>query len=403
MTDKLILILLFCYELLTYLNPSFGAANIKIVYFSILIFLYLFNFKSSLREHNWTIKKDAFFNISFLFLLMFFFRLIFDLYIDDITHKIYENKFTYIFLFINSIILPLFFLRAIKFNKINYRLLYFILTAILFLVLSISFYRLVTQGILIQIGGRTSANENLDPIAYGHLGLTMFILSLANLLNSNKLCLKVLNIFLMVFSLFSIGIANSRSPIVALFFIILFYFIAVRKKKILIIFSILLTVILIFINEINELLQSYGSYFVDRIIQMLNYNSIGDVSSDRSNLIKNGLDNIIDSPIIGSSFLPQSEMHKGIPYHNFVIESFVSLGVLGGGLYLLILFITLYKTYILLRFNKKYYFFSFLFLQYFVYSFFSRSIVSLPLFWFSVFLINYMYSSRRPPKIRVSN
>jgi O-antigen ligase len=399
MRDRLILILLLSFDLLTYGNELFGAVVFKSLYFSLLIILYFYDLGPRFKLGMLKTKQDSFFHLCMLFLLMYFFRMFYDLYFENVFHSIYSNKITYFIIFLNSVILPLFFLKSLSLKKLDFNKLGLSLMYILFFVLLFSFYRIITQGVDNILAGRASANENLDTISYGHLGLTLFFVSLSNYTNlkSNNF-IRIVCIMFMLFGFFSMAMANSRSPIVALFFVILYFAFASGKKKVIILFISFILLVVYFINEINEVLISYGSLFVERIISSLTSNDLESVTSERTVLFNLGINEFFENPFLGSSFLIQSPYYRGAYYHNFIIESFASLGVFGGGLFCVLLLITLRKCYMLIRLNKKYYFFCFLFLQYFVFSLFSRSMVALPVFWISVFMVNNIYAFEQKNK-----
>ncbi len=399
MRDRLILILLLSFDLLTYGNELFGAMVFKLLYFSLLTILYFYDLGPRFKSGMLKTKQDSFFHLCMLFLLMYFFRMFYDLYFENVFHSIYSNKLTYFFIFLNSVIIPLYFLKSIILKRLDFNKLGLNLMYILFFVLLFSFSRIIIQGVDNILGGRASANDNLDTISYGHMGLTLFFVSLSNYSNlKTNNYIRIVCIMFMLFGLFSIAIANSRSPIVALFFVILYFAFASGKKKVIIVFSSFILLVVYFINEINEVLTSYGSLFVERIISSLTSNDLESVTSERTVLFKLGMNEFFENPFLGSSFLIQSTHFRGIYYHNFIIESFVSLGFLGGGIFCGLLLVTLRKCYVLMRLNKKYYFFCFLFLQYFVFSLFSRTLVTLPVFWISAFMVNNIYAFEQKNK-----
>lgn len=396
MRDKIILIFLISSEIITYLNPFFGSIFTKLIFYSILLLLYLSKY-FLLKNSKFIFKKDFFFFSFSLYIIAYFFRLIIDLYLNNISHNLYVNKFTYFFLFFNAIILPFIFLRTVNYDKLNFSTIHSVLTILLTTSVLFSFYRLVTVGIdVVQIdSGRISANEDLDPIAFGHLGVSLFLIALHNFNNYKNSIPRLLNILLCCIGLLALAISNSRGPLVALIFILLIYLIIKRKIRIFVFFSITLAFILYFIENINDFLKSYGSTFVERVMSSLFTSDIANKSSSRSYIYNLALDKIIENPLFGDSLFIQGNYSETQYYHNFVLESFVGLGVLFGCLYLVIIIKSMFKAFRLLKINTQYYFISLLFFQHLIYSMFSRSVLSLPLFWVSLFLVNYIYESNK--------
>lgn len=397
MRDKIILIFLISSEIITYLNPFLGATFTKLIFYSILLLLYISKY-FFLKHHKFRFKKDFFFFSFTIYILAYLFRLIIDLYLNNIFHTIYNDKFTYIFLFFNAIILPFIFLRTVNYDKLDFSTIHRVLTMLLAISVLFSFYRLVTEGIIaVQIdSGRISANENLDPIAFGHLGVSLFLIALHNFNNYRSSIIRwLLNISLCCIGLLSLAMSNSRGPVVALLFVLIIYLIIKKKVKIFAFLSLTFAFILFYIEVINDFLKSYGSTFVDRIINSLSFTNIENISSGRSTIFNLAIDKIIENPLFGDSLLLQDDSFRGQYYHNFVLESFVGLGVLFGCLYLVIIIKSMSKAFTLLKINTKYYFISFLFFQHLIYSMFSRSVLNLPLFWVSLFLVNYIYESNK--------
>lgn len=393
MRDRLIIIFLFSSELVTYFNPVVGATNVKLIFYSTLFILYISKYLLKLPPLR--IQKNDLFFYSFIpYLIAYLLRLFVDLYLNDISHIIYTNKFTYIFLFINAIVLPFIFLRTLDYRKLKFDKLHKTITLILTVSVMFSIYRLFTEGIDAAqfVRGRIAANENLDPIAFGHLGLTLLLLATHNSINHKS---SILNAFLVFIGLFSIALANSRGPVVALLIIFIVYSLLKQKTNIIVILLTALAFVVIFIEEINSILKSYGSTFIDRIIESLNVTDLGKLSQGRSKLFNLGIENILENPVFGGPFLSQEYLYKGEYYHNFIMESFVALGIFGGLLYLVFTGVTVFKAIKLLKNYSEYFFISTLFLQHMIYSMFSRSVVSLPLFWLSLFLVNYIYESNK--------
>lgn len=392
----IILVLLFSYDLLTYLPELFSASIVKVIYYSFLILLYTLYILTIQRKGKLTFyPKDLFFQITSLFCLMFLIRIVYDLYIVNIIHTTYTNKFTYIFLFINSVIIPLFALKIIDYSKINFTKLYIIFSILIIFCLIISFNNVILQGF---IGNRYSANRGLDTISYGHLGITLFLLSLTFFINSTSLKIKILNCIVMLFGLFSSVLANSRSPIVALIGCIVFYTFVTKHYKILVVSLFAISLFVVFIDQINTFFLSFGSGFVQRIIQSVSLGSTSDVTSGRTTIYSIGIEQFSKSPFIGSSFLIQNGIFRGEYVHNLILEAFMSVGIWGGLFYISSILITLKNAYQLINIHQKYLFVSFLFIQYLIFSMFSRSIISLPLFWLSLFMVNSIciYEKKNP-------
>ena len=98
-----IISLLFGYDSLSYLQVYFPAVILKIIYYIILFtsyFIYLIKVQTNgIITYNY---KNTIYVASLIFLIIYFIRVITDLYFYDIYHLVYSNKLTYIIVFLNS-------------------------------------------------------------------------------------------------------------------------------------------------------------------------------------------------------------------------------------------------------------------------------------------------------------
>ena len=123
--------------------------------------------------------------IVFLFLCIYGARVYVNIYIDGIYNTIFENNITYIVYFFLLAALPYQACRRIPFSKIHIETLLVILFVFYFLALIYSFSNVMTSiAMKTYVGneGRFEANAMLDTIGYGHLGLTLVLISFSLLI-----------------------------------------------------------------------------------------------------------------------------------------------------------------------------------------------------------------------------
>ncbi len=390
-TPLLGILLLLSYDLLTYLAIGFSSSSIKIVYYAFFLLIYIvYLIFANKKNKIYFYTNDFTFKITLFFCITYLIRVIFDLYIKGINHVIYTNRITYVYLFVNGVIIPLFFLKSINYEKINFNVLYLLYSLLIFISLLIS-YNNISKGILYAIGGRYNANETLDTIGYGHLGITFFLIGFYFFNSSSKLYIKFFSILIMIFGLFSAGLANSRSPLVALICCLLFYIFLTKKFKTLFVLIILFFLIVVNINKIDYFFQSYGSSFIERVIYTVSENH-EDITSGRNIIYKETINNILNNPFFGKSFLVQTNFW-GVTYaHNSILDAFHATGLFGGILYIIIIITTLKNAFQIAKKKNEYLFISLIFIQYLIYSMFSRSLISLPILWTTIFLVNSIYT-----------
>lgn len=221
-------------------------------------------------------------------------------------------------------------------------------------------------------GGKT-----LHPIGLGHIAVTNIVISLyffKGFKNKNIL-LIVSNIFI---SLITLSLTESRGPIVALFLMMIIYlfFIGGIEKN-----NKYLVVVIFFVLA---LLLSLFSEFNNRVAYTITNGGA------RLEHWRIATEQFISNPIWGSSL--EENVNKIYP-HNILIESFMALGIFGG-----IIFICLISIYficgskILKTGSKIDKLLVILFVQYFVSSMFSGSLIGNYLVWFLGFMMIYIRS-----------
>ena len=333
-------------------------------------------------------------NLSFLiqlFIWLYFLRVYYDFMITGVKQEIVTNPFAAVFLYANAAIVPFYGFAFFRWEGMDLRKLN---TALLFIFLAmgmVSLSYIVTGKALEYIGadGRFMGNESMDTIAFGHLGTTITILALSLFYQRDiRLWHKLVSAFAIVVGLFVSIAAGSRGALVALIVCFIAYlYMNGHKMKILIGLPVLAGLFILLLPILNDILISYDNQALDRL-----YNSIYDpnsmeagVTSGRNILYKHAFENILDNPFTGSSLFI-----KGEYVHNSILESFLGLGFFGGLLYLVIIVYVLIIAFKMAEKDKKYLFVSLLFIQYLIYSLFSRTLSMLPIFWLSMYLVIYL-------------
>jgi O-antigen ligase len=272
----------------------------------------------------------------------------------------------------------------ISFNKLNILLcVAFLITALFSLENNIHSFSTGLIGL-----SRVKASGSLDSIGFGHLGLSLSILSICLLRSQRNNICKVLFFLVSIFGLFILFYGGSRGPVVAFITLLLIYII-VRKKY----FAFVFLLIFIFLfcanyGEIKTLFESIGSLGLGRVFDpIMGYSPFSvDVTSGRSSIYELGLDSFFSNPLTGSGFV----LNDGRYVHNSVLESFMATGIVGGILFLCVVCYVIFNILKCLsvpsRGVRPYDFVYYLFIQYTVYSLFSRELLTLSLFWLTLFL-----------------
>lgn len=388
----LILLALFAYDGFTYLPEESNFGLLKSIYYVLIFIAFLFVVALQIQQSKIPIRHLGAISYAIqAFIWLYFVRVFYDFMISGITQEVVTNPFAAVFLYANAAIVPFYGLLFFRWELIDLRRLN---TAILLIFLTmglVSMSYIMSGKAMEYIGsdGRFMGNASMDTIAFGHLGTTITILALSLFYQQNiRLWHKILSIFAILSGLFISIAAGSRGAIVALIVCFVAYlYMNGHKMKILIGLPVLAILFIALLPVINDILTSYGNQALDRL-----YASIYDpnsmeagVTSGRDVLYKQAIENILDSPIIGSSLFI-----KGEYVHNCILESFLGLGIIGGLLFIVILIHVIITAFRLAERDKRYLFASLLFVQYLSYSLFSRTLSMLPLFWLSIYMVLYL-------------
>lgn len=384
-----ILLALFAYDGFTYLPEESDFALLKSAYYVLIFFAFVMLICLQMKQGKFPVQSIG--SITFaiqIFIWLYFVRLFYDFIITGVHQEIVTNPFAAIFLYANAAIVPFYGFYIFKWELIDLRKLN---TALLIIFLSmgmVSISYILSGKALEYIGsdGRFMGNESMDTIAFGHLGTSIVLMAIALFYQKGiHLWHKLLSAWSIIVGLFISIAAGSRGALVALIICFIAYlYMNGHKMKILIGLPILAILFVALLPILNDILTSYGNQALDRL-----YASIYDpnsmeagVTSGRNVLYEKALHNFTNSPFLGSSFFVDGEY-----VHNSVFEAFMGLGILGGSLFLGLLIYTLIQAIKLAESDKQYLFCSLLFVQYLVYSLFSRTLSMLPLFWLSLFLV----------------
>lgn len=364
---------------------------------SVCIGLYLLCFLFMLYKKRKIVFLTKFDKINMFFFLLLGFRLIYDIFIIGIEQNVFMNRYTFLVYYLFLIIIPYLISINLPMNRINIR---FVLMALIYflgfgLFLSLNnILSAISSGFTGYLG-RYNANEALDTIGYGHLALTCFILCFV-VSNSPEwrggIIMRITILLLMIFSLFSIVVANSRSPLLALILVLLVFYYRRLNLKLLIVLFMISTILFYSFDDIDLYLKNtFNSSFTDRIVATIEDKD----SSGRDVLYSLAFKSFLEHPVLGSSLLISDPVFQGDYPHNFFLETLMSLGIIGGILYLFSIFLAFKYSFYLIKRNSPFLIFALLFIQYFVYSMFSRSLITLPMYWVILALISVSYKYER--------
>jgi len=387
-----ILLLLFAYDGFTYLALESNVALLKSAYYVLIFIAFVFVIVLQINKGRASYLPLGWITHAIqIFIWLYFLRVYYDFMIANVDQEIVTNPFAAVFLYANAAIVPFYGFYFFRWELLDLRKLNTTILLIFLTMGLVSLSYIITGKALEYIGpdGRFMGNESMDTIAFGHLGTTITILALSLLYQRNiRLWHKLLSAFAIVVGLFVSIAAGSRGAIVALIVCFVAYlYMNGHKMKILIGLPVLAGLFILLLPVLNDILISYDNQALDRL-----HNSIYDpnsmesgVTSGRDVLYQHAFENIWENPFVGSSLFI-----KGKYVHNSVLEAFLGTGIFGGALFIAIIVHVLISALRMAEKDKRYLFASLLFIQYLMYSLFSRTLSMLPLFWLSMYLVIYL-------------
>lgn len=265
-----------------------------------------------------------------------------------------------------------------------------------------AYFLAVENHILDPSNVRYDANSTVNSINYGIAGCTLSLVSLFGIVKNKRRALKVVFFLTFIVGLMSIAKAGSRSPIVVLVVMCSFYFVArlgFIKGLFIILASVGLTILSL--EVIIQLLESMGSSLGIRLSRMI----VEGETSGRTLIYKNVLGIIEGAPFFGSSYVLPSGVGAGSYPHNFILEVFMTTGLVGGIPFTVLLVISIFKCYKLLKIQHPSSWIVLIYLQVVGYGMFSTSLYSSQDFWsllFFVLSITILSKSTTPKPRRLS-
>ena len=389
----IILLILTFYPLVNIVPISLGIANTPFNYvfrisYLLLSVIIIFGF-ISLNQRDLSIRKVLIPCLIFWF--FYGFRLFYDLsLIDVITYDnlppsyFYFKAFGTCFIPSLAIALSSNYIEVEKLNKRIYHCLIIsniILLFLFFKAYGVNILSFALRPDLGEMGG-------IGPIYYSRFGAMLMIWSFYDVLFNPKKLLTQKILFFIGFLTTIIG--ASRAPIIfALFICVIIKLYQIKQNKVnysgflkmgfkyLLIAFIIMSFIIPFID-------------FDNFIIVGRLEAINEVDNPRLIIWKQGWNQFLENPLFGDKFLLRDIQNGYV--HNISIGALMSVGLIGGFFYLLMIAIFLYKIFIIynIKYLSHYFMIGMTAFLWFCMAQFSNAIYSLPSLWSLLFFITYI-------------
>ena len=378
---------------MTYITDK--VVQYQIIIFSLLLFLYLWLSKLTIPR-----RYIQIYGVMVVFSVLYFLRAFIDLEVLGVKQTLFGNDYTvFVFLFFGAI-LQFVMIPRIRLSEKNFSWAFFLASIMILGSLIISFSSITSGNVVMTGDGRIQAGERLGVIEYGHLGLTSVIMGVVMLMKrkESKLFL-IISPLLLTFGLFSIIMAGTRSAMVGLFLILMLFFSTRLNIKSLILSIAVIVLLYVVFSNLLVYTESIGANSAVRMLRFLSEG--GDQSSGRLEIWNKAIDEILASPLLGVSCFISFAKYNVDYVHNSFIEVAYSLGLVGFILFIIINIFAISSTFkIFKQKNVDYMCFAMLYIQYFVYTLFSESIVRLPEYWYFLAMVicigfNYLPANKK--------
>lgn len=312
-------------------------------------------------------------------------RMIYDLYILENEYK--KSSIAYVFSFLGICIFPFISILYIRIKDISFKNL-FVWTFISYMSFAIINIACIDYSDFPNIPKRTSSISKIWAIAFGQAGVTLAILSMfftEFYKNRLKKYIATIGYFIGVFI---VVLSASKGPFLTLILLTILYFLLKGKKASLnfYLFYILLLLFSIWIIYSDNI--ALFSRLKNSII-------LDDASTDeRIYLLKLSIERFLNNIWLGDSFLISTDRVYSSYPHNLFLEAFLTTGLLGGTIFIYIMFKTLRYSFYMITKNQNLWI-NFIFIQYFIQSFFSASIYTSSFLWGLLALIYILYTDNR--------
>jgi hypothetical protein len=215
---------------------------------------------------------------------------------------------------------------------------------------------------LAAVDERLNGNIALNTITLGHIGTSMFILSLS-VFKFDKFH-KVLAIPGIILGIYIAIISGSRSPLLALIIIILLWSLTFYSNKLisfLISGSFIISLFLL-VNTYLNIIDDYSHASYSRIEASIKYGDTG----ERDGYFSAAIQQFTNSPILGDNFILKIGKGKGDYPHNLILEAMLAFGSLGGIVLFYLYFKSIRISYLNMKNNTDLKWVGFLFFQYLI-------------------------------------
>lgn len=315
-----------------------------------------------------------------IFVLAYLLRLFISYNLDTPYYLPISEVFFY---FVSFCILPFIVLIGIRYNEIQFKILFksLLYGGCLFAVLVLIYYGKYV-GNVSRLGVGVVDESVINPLALSYssiLIISVFIFYLIH--NKVKLAQKTIAIVSIVLSVIPFFLGASRGSLLAIAITILIYLLSSKNYKA-IIKSLVMFIMGVFL--LVTLDNYLNSGLLDRVLNTSEDVNQNNTSAERIVIWKNAFNQFLNHPFIGDKLAVDNWESYA---HNILIETLQTTGVFGFIPLVILFWFTWRKVFYIAKTHKEYFWIVVIFIQSFVQNMFSGSIYISTWLWVSVALV----------------
>ena len=366
------------FQLISNIPEAFGVLNSRIVSISYR-FVYFIICILTLLYFRWDIKLNKLFLPVFLFIFLYFIRALYDTVFKFSEVGNIAVEF-WLFAFVMGFfpMLPFLYKMNLKTIEFSKKALFVITTIINIISFKSNYFAIADE----KMGARLYGNKLINPITYGQSGVVLVILCLT-LFHDPKFKVKIILLPILAIALMNVALAGSRGPMIELTITFLLFIIFNFKN----IGTFKITVLFISIIGVAFYFSDYLVFFntaIDRLSET-GFNK-GSESEERYYLFKDAIEQFFNNPLFGYQAI-------GVYPHNLNFEAFLSLGILGGLLFIYIIGISIYFSISLIKISTTNWI-GLIFMMYIISTFISGALWNSFEFWSLLALCFTLYKNK---------
>lgn len=305
---------------------------------------------------NWRekIRLNIPLKLYFIFWGLLSIRILYDLKVrTDIVVDVTKSQETIIYTFLTCLLPAFSVLRSIR--SIDFNLAFKWIFIGYVILIPIFYYNNPFLFSLVDAGVRLSGNIAMNTISFGQYGVTLALLALFWKKQSDQIWQIVLSILLVCVGIFIMLRSGSRGPLMTLIGCLIFFFTARQRSYIgsLCILLLLVVLLLSFSTVLLDKIQELSPVMASRLSLSGTETQFEELSNGRSSMYGAAIAKFANHPVLGDTFAIFYPNGSFTYCHNIILDAFMGLGLFGGILFTIMLFLAFRSSFQMVLHQKQ--------------------------------------------------